>query len=220
LQQEDMMSNINFEWLKENLKNEQVIFDIGCADMYDTIILKNEFPQNKIFAFECSRKFSTQNIQKAKKYDITYFDGAVGEYDGKTFFYPSKSLRQEDWPWSGSTLQPTKNLLTSEWEWDQPYEVDTISLNLFCERHSIIPDFIHIDAQGAEYSIFKSLKHEYRPKIIWTEISEFQNYASGVTADDFYVLMKTLGYKEHHRAMHDSLFVLDTYDFTEYTEKR
>jgi hypothetical protein len=35
------MGNFNFDWLKENFKNDNIFFDIGCANMSESLKIKN-----------------------------------------------------------------------------------------------------------------------------------------------------------------------------------
>lgn len=201
------MSEFNIEWAKQVLPENSVIFDIGCADMWDSIQFRNAFPKSKIYAFECADSWKNENIERAKYHDINYFHYAVSDADGTESFFPSKMLKNEPWPWSGSILEPDAPLLNQEWVWDTPVIVNSISLNTFCEKHKIIPKLIHIDAQGAEFKIFKNMKECYLPDIIWTEISSIQLYKTNITYNDFKKLMLQKEYKQIYEDKDDSLFV-------------
>lgn len=208
--------SMNLNWLKQNLEEDCVIFDIGCANMDDTLKYKNLFENPKLYAFECNRSWKSQNIITAREHNINYFHAAVSDDDKQVVFYPSDTLNDESWPWSGSIFAPTESLLTDQWRWAESYTVNSISLNTFCKIHNVCPDFIHIDAQGAEYSIFKNLEEKNKPKIIWAEITEFTNYATGVTYEEFVLMMNGLGYDEKFKSNCDSLFTLKSFSTTDY----
>ena len=210
------MSNINFDWIEENVKSTSVIFDIGCADMHDTVIFKQKLPLTKIYAFECEAHWQIKNHQVAIDNNIYYFNKAVTDFDGEIFFYPSEQLDGMDWKWSGSTSAPSKELLNHRWRWGAPYAIKSVSLNTFCNEYNIIPDFIHVDAQGAEYNIFKDMNNDIRPQIIWTEISEFHMYNTGVSYDDFKKLLESKDYIELYKSNNDALYVLSTLKVTPY----
>ena len=96
------MSNLNLNWLSNNLTNNPIIFDIGCADMHDTIKIKNKISNGIFYAFECSSTWKEQNLKTALKNDINYFHMAMSDIIGTLTFYPSDVLDGQEWPWSGS----------------------------------------------------------------------------------------------------------------------
>lgn len=213
------MSNINLNWLTNNISNPSpIIFDIGAADLTDSITFKNIMPSAELYAFECAEYWKPQNLLRSEQHNINYFHMAISDVSGFDTFYPSETLKDQKWPWSGSTCKPTHHLLTNDWVWGDQYTVPCITLNDFCETNNIIPDFIHIDAQGAEYKIFKHLKKEYKPRIIWSEISEFGHYDTKVTYNLFCNMMRELGYIEYCKDGPDSLFIISGEHFTEYTK--
>lgn len=211
------MSNLNLEWLQENFAGKHItVFDIGCADMYDTLRMKGALPDATFYAFECANCWLEQNLVTSKIHNIHYVHAAISNVDSKIPFYPSLMRYEENWPWSGSTIIPGNDLLVNHWEWGEPYVVNSIKLSTFC--NNISPDIVHIDAQGAEYNIFSHLGN-CRPSAIWTEISEFSSYDTGITYNEFYNLMTSLGYIEKFNNDYDALYVLSTASLTQYHEK-
>lgn len=211
------MSSLNLSWLRENMPNDPVIFDIGCADLHDTIQIKNTVPSSTVFAFECSNNWPN-NGNRALEHGINYFNMAMSDSEGVLNFYPSGTLDGQTWPWSGSVCSPAEPLINDRWTWQQPYQVKSTTLNSFCKEHGIKPDFIHIDAQGAEYKIFLNLDPNNRPLAIWAETTEFQCYNTGVTLGQFNELMSSLGYNEFYKGPSDSLYVLNGTSLTAYEE--
>lgn len=211
------MSNLNLNWLKNNIAVNPVIFDIGCADMYDTINIKNSIHNAALYAFECSEIWRERNYVTAANNAIHYQHVALSDNDDSVFFYPSDSLDGQDWPWSGSTCSPGSNLLNERWNWGEKYLVPCITLNKFCIENNVFPNVIHIDVQGAEYKVFKNLDTKIRPQIIWAEISEFHMYETETSYAEFKNLMLSYGYEEKYKDNYDALYVLAGHTITEYT---
>jgi FkbM family methyltransferase len=209
------MSNFNIQWLKENLQANATIFYIGAAGLTETISFRQHFSDATIHAFECSTYWVEKHpiLNMAKQHNIQYHQLAVSDVDGEVSFYQSEKNNDETWPVSSSIFEPTENI--EFLSFSIPVTVNSTRLDTFCEKHGVHPDFIHIDAQGAEHAIFSAIG-KYKPKIIWTEISEFHNYETGVTYQNFYDLMIELGYKKLVQDGPDELYVLANYSVTEY----
>ena len=210
------MSHLNLNWLADNLNKNPVIFDIGCADMYDTVKIRQKLPGGTYYAFECSNVWRAKNLKTAEEHHIKYFHKAMSDTEGVLTFYPSEMLDGTEWPWSGSICKPGPKLRNPRWTWGNNYIVESITLNTFCNTHHIHPDFIHIDVQGAEHKVFAALNHSLRPSIVWVEISEFHMYETGTTYEHFLKLMTSLGYQEKFKDNCDALYVLNQFQVTEY----
>lgn len=210
------MSEFNIEWAKQVFNNECVIFDIGCADLHDTLKFRQAFPEATIFAFECENDWKERNFIVSKETNINYFHVAVSDVDGIVDFYPTDTFDNQKWRWSGSIMKPGNELYNERWTWGKSYEVGAISLNTICKTHNIKPDLIHIDAQGAEYSIFKNIDKENCPSVIWAEVSEFHRYETGVTYEEFCLMLNGYGYEERFKNAHDSLFILKDFKTINY----
>jgi FkbM family methyltransferase len=209
------MLGINHNWLKDNFVNP-VIFDIGCADLNDTIGLRQTFPNSTIHAFECLDFFKESNERNAKTYNINYHHLAVSDIDESITFYPSLELRGEYWPWSGSICEPDKHLTQdAKWKWDKAITVPSKSLVTLCNDLNVNPDVIILDTQGAEYKILKNI-NLIKPSVIWAEVSEFHLYKTGVTYKKFNSMLELNGYREVFTNKSDSLYVNNLMQFTDY----
>jgi len=209
------MTTFNTDWLQENFSAEHnVIFDIGCADLHDSVNLLDK-TNGQVFAFECNPVWKEKNLERAKKLDrLNYFHCGISNVDGTENFVPSHSLKGQEWNWSGSLCPPTDNLKTDEWKWKDPVSVTVRSIDSICLEHQLVPNFIHIDAQGAEYKIFKDMVA--RPFAIWCEVSEFENYETGITEKDFHTMMFSKGYNLKHTQDENVLYVLKNTNLTNY----
>jgi FkbM family methyltransferase len=212
------MSNLNLTWLASNLNSNAIIFDIGAADLTDTVCIKSNISSAIVYAFECSALFEKQNKVVAANHDINYFHTAISDMVGTLTFYPSKMLNGKTWPWSGSICKPGFGLLNEQWQWGETYTVQSTTLESFCIQNNVSPDFIHIDVQGAEYKVFSAIG-SFRPTIVWAEISEFHQYDTGTTYDNFKNLMSLLGYQEKFKDNYDALYILNNFIATDYTSK-
>jgi FkbM family methyltransferase len=202
------MSDLNIDFLVNNFYDKKInFFNIGCSNLGDTIDFKNYLPNAKFYAFECNEKFRESNTSTAIKHGINYFHYALSDTEGKILFYPSDTLNgQKDWNISSSTLKPIPtehfNLTYGE-----PYFVESIMLDKFCNENNISPDFIHIDAEGAEYKILSKLG-DYRPYCIWSEICAFDvYYESGNSYEDFDNLLYGYGYIKLFSSNNDALYI-------------
>ncbi len=211
------MGNFNFDWLKENFKNDNIFFDIGCANMSESLKIRNIFPKAIICAFECCDYWKNKNEIIANEYKINYSHVALSDINGTILFYPSNTLKGEKWPWSGSICAPDKPLINDRWEWGDSYLVESMTLETYCNKTKYYPDFLWIDAQGAEQKILSAMGN-IRPKAIWAETSEFNMYVTNTDYENFLNFMDSLGYTEHFKDIHDSLFVLKNSNVKEYVK--
>ena len=210
------MSNLNLTWLSNNLKDNAIVFDIGAANLHDSLRIKEILPSGTFYAFECASYWELHNKQVSVEHGINYYHMAMSDTVGTLTFYPSAILDGQEWPWSGSVCEPGPNLLNERWKWGEEYTVSSTTLKSFCAEYNVIPDFIHIDVQGAEYKVFSNIGN-LRPSIIWAEISEFHQYKTGTTYEDFKNLMNSLEYQEKYRDGCDALYVLNNFVVTDYT---
>ena len=80
----------NFIQYIENKNDNFIIFDIGSRDCIQSIEFYNNFPNAKIYAFECNPNTLDICKKNIEKYidRITLIEGAVCDYDGTIKFYP------------------------------------------------------------------------------------------------------------------------------------
>lgn len=211
------MTAINIQWLKQNFVEPICIFDIGCADIgSDTMMFSDMFPNSIIYAFECANCWKENNIRLAAlRNNINYYHVAMAGHSDGVSFYPSMSNHDKEWLWSGSIYKPGQYLNKIGLEFGEPYIVPSVTLDEFCNEQNVIPNFIHIDAQGAEYSIFKNMK--IRPQVIWAEISAFHLYDTDTTYSEFNDMMISYGYEQKYLDNNDTLYIRNDLNFTDYS---
>lgn len=204
------MSDFNIAWLKENLSDENLkIFDIGCADLSDSIRFRRYFPSSKIYSFECAPIWQDNNQILCKNYNIEYFEYAISNKSGHEIFYPTVVRATDDMSRYAGTLRPDlcDNLYYRDVIFQDPIIVKTITINDFCKHMNVIPDFLHVDAEGMDLVILSNLDLEFLPKLMWAEVDILDN--------QLHTEIKNKGFRSYNYGF-DMLFVREDVSVTEY----
>ena len=154
-----------------------VAFDVGADDGFHGISFALTNPKINVFAFEPikgSKKRILKNLKKVEEffgvkisnYKIT--NAAISDFKGNTTFYETKYK-------VGSSLLKPKKKLSKFWTRSEDYLIKTVrkglkvrkkykvkvlTLESFCKKNSIkIINYLHIDAQGNDLKVIKSLKN-------------------------------------------------------------
>jgi FkbM family methyltransferase len=207
------MSELSLPWLSENFLKNNVIFDVGCADMGDTVTWKSLLPDNTYYAFECSQAWKEHNEHTAAQLGINYFHVAMSDHCDGVQFYPSDKCDGKEWHWSGTTFEPghLDNL-----QWGSPYTVASTTLNEFCKTHDITPDLVHIDVEGGEFAVLNNMDPTVRPKAIWAEICILSLHNTNTNYDKFNAMMLSQGYTQIYISTQDALYVRHDVSLTKY----
>lgn len=138
-------------YIPNKLEN-YVIFDIGSRDCLQSIEFYHNFPNSKIYAFECNPNTINSCKKNIEKYKdrITLIEEAVCDYDGEINFYP---------------IDSKKNI--TSWVDGNPgvsslFKANIIkkchTLNTIIKKYNIEKlDIIWMDLQGAELLALKGL---------------------------------------------------------------
>ncbi len=207
------MSEVNFKWISKMFGDKPIIiFDIGCANMEDTVNFKKNSKDSIIYAFDCNDFWIKLNTKLAIENGIHYFHCAFADKNGEIDFTPS--LMQGTWlhPFSGSIYSPI-NLHGKTY--GEPIKTQCTTIDSFCDNFNVCPDFIHIDTEGAEYIIFQHMNN-YKPKLIWAETCGMYEYNTGKTGHDLAKLLVSLGYTEIYTGLGDSLYRRNDFETTQY----
>lgn len=168
------------------------IFDIGCCEGEDSIRLKKQFPNSRIFSFEPLPSNVIKIKKNLKRYGLSQknlYLIAFGDNDGKAVFYvssghPDHLPKLKDWDYgnkSSSLLPPKKHKEVLRWvKFKQKISVSTRRLDSFCQQHSIDKiDFIYLDVQGAELMVLRGAGNFIkRIGAIWLEVEAVELYAN------------------------------------------
>ena len=176
-------------FIKENLNNESVFFEIGSHFGVDT----KEFINitKNLHCFEPDHR----NIQMFKQLNLPVIlnEYAISDIDGISKFYLSSGnvyeskygptnnelVNQNDWSASSSLMVPKNHTVKTPWvKFENTIEVKTKKIETYCLENKIEKiDFIWMDVQGAELNIIKGMG-EFKDKInyIYTEYSDEELY--------------------------------------------
>lgn len=96
-----------------------------------------------------------------------FFQIAIAGKTGKRKFYKLNTQR------NSSLLEPNLKVWKKYNNWERALiqsidEISVISLDDFCEKYEVCPDYIILDTQGTEYEILKNFS--YLDKVIGIEI--------------------------------------------------
>lgn len=164
-------------------KSQPVIFEIGCADGIDTQEFIEVFgPEVILHCFEPDPRNVDIFLNGGERVCKPHFTGpvsggniflnqkAVGDKDGKVFFYQTTTI------YSSSLKEPNENLRRTWPEIDikDKLEIDAVRLDTYVQEAGIeMIDFIWADVQGAEDLMIKGGKETFKNKVkyLYTEYS-------------------------------------------------
>jgi len=219
------MSCFNTQWILDNFDQTEsfTYFEVGTAQIVpgDSTICKlhQAFPGGKFYGFEGAEIWHETNEIIAKRLGIQYISSVVGDIDGEILFYPSLTQDGKEHHWSSSIFELGDGSKNCGKVYGEPYVVSCLKLETFCKTLNVVPDFIHIDAEGAEFKIFQNIG-KYKPKCIWTEISSYPHYNTGTTFQEFNSLLEKLGYIRIFTTARgdDALYCRTDFKTTQYIE--
>ena len=193
-----------------SLANAKVIFDIGAYDFSDSKKFLSLNPECVVYAFEASpgnyRSYSGHcaNEIRLKTYNI-----AISDTNEPALFYDSGddvNTRR----FSGSLLLPTSKLKENKvFNFNEQGEyVPCFTVEKFCKENNISSiDFMHIDAQGAEYKIVSKIE-TILPKFIFAETCEYETYEDSHSKKYLDNLLASKGYTVLKEFTYDTLYGL------------
>jgi FkbM family methyltransferase len=181
-------------YITSNVREGQTVMDIGANKAgYLYFLLKQIGEKGKAIAFEPQTNLF-QYITKIKKLfdwsNLTVEHLAVSDEDGVAILYipGDKAANHSTMGATISRHTLRQELLTTE-------GVNSETLDMYCDKNKIVPDFIKIDVEGNELKVLEggleTLK-QYRPKILM-EIDA--RYVGEEMAEETFRFMHWLKYK-------------------------
>lgn len=203
-----------FEFLQSLLTgiDDKVIIDIGAADLSHSVTFRKIFSDAKIYSVEPDKYYDRVNDENSKAFDINLTKGVISDKNGRVLFYPSTSYgKMPVWPGSGSIYKPNHEVIEKKYNglcFDETgYEVESYTWRGFLSLKGIKKvDWLHIDAQGAEFDIINNIT-ECHPQYIWAETCEFDTYFTGKTEADFNEMITEKGYISVYKTDADTFYV-------------
>ena len=156
------------EYILTTVKKGDTVFDIGAHKGGYLYFFQQQIGQTgTVFAFEPqsllnSYLISLQTLLKWENVCIEH--SAISDYSGKAIL----SIPHN----KGKRSSPCATIIQSQMDFTirKKEEVDTITLDDYCRKHRIHPDFLKVDVEGNELSVFKGAREiltQYRPKILF-----------------------------------------------------
>ncbi len=176
------------EFINKEIKNGDVVLDLGANIGYFTLILaKLVGPNGKVFAFEPdpgNLALLEKNIKLNNLHNVILVPKAVSNETGKVQLY----LYGDDKP-----RTTTSNLQNSH----QSIEVESTTLDDYFKDYNGQIDFIKIDIEGAEGKAIQgasSLLEKNKNLKMVVEFSPFHLKASGIGAEEHLNLLSKHGF--------------------------
>jgi FkbM family methyltransferase len=183
-------------YLYETIKPGQTVLDIGAhKGGYLYIMLGLVGEKGKVVAFE-PQSLLFNYISKMKRIlcwdNVTIEHIALADKEAETtLFIPTNNISKKSAPGATIVNYGERNDIGFT------ENVATDSIDHYCAKHNIAPDFLKIDVEGSEMNVFKggiNTLQKYKPRIIAEVDKSFVGEEKVLETVDF---LKGLGYKAY-----------------------
>ena len=166
-------SRVTYEMITDNIKDVNVIFDVGCYDGGDSVRFKYWFPDSQVHAFEASTELY-KNMKRQP--DIFYNNYIVCDSEGEKDF---NIIKLNGKVYAASSIYEVsdhfKNCFSSL-EISGKEKVKCITIDSYCEINNIQQiDFMQVDVEGASVDVLMGMKN-IKPKLIYLEKENNDKY--------------------------------------------
>jgi FkbM family methyltransferase len=199
------------EYIRRNVRRGDTVFDIGAHKAgYLYFFLEQLGTTGKIYAFEPQSvlyKYLLKLKQLFAWNNVTLESAAVSDTPGKALLcIPANHGRHSS---------PCATIIESNvfFNYQLKEEVKTIPLDEYCTHLKLAPDFIKVDVEGNEFSVFRGAENilrRYRPKILFESEARFVGGENVLATFDF---LKHIGYKGNF-IMNDAIHPIADFDIS------
>lgn len=166
--------------LAEFIPDNITIVEGGAFHGNDTTQMARAWPNSTIYSFEPIPELFAQLTENTNRYpNIHPINRALAETNGTATFWPSENPKKPGLhAQAGSLLKPKERLTRSKIKFNDPIEVETISLDSWAKQTGIERiDFLWLDLQGYELPVLQGAKG-LLPHIsyIYTEVNFIEAY--------------------------------------------
>ncbi len=173
------------------LKEGDTVFDIGAHVGYYSVLASDLVGEKgHVYSFEPTpRTFNNLQENASHKKNITPYNKAILDKETTIDFF--------DYGPKYSAFNSFKKRVAEEIVFRNDAEkisVQTLSIDKFCKTHNVSPDFIKIDAEGAEYLILQAMEFvlENNKPVISIEVSTQKEWLVGL--HEAYKIFKKYNY--------------------------
>jgi FkbM family methyltransferase len=179
---------ITTKLISESVKDGMVVFDLGANIGIFTVLLSKLVGKNgQVYAFEPDPELNEilkQNVENNNLQNVFVYSYAISDQSKKSKF-------------SINHKQDGDNRLNSSTMTQDMVDVETITLDEFCKKNNILPDFLKMDIQGSEPKAIRGMKNTLRNCSKIKIISEFYPDAIidvGDSPNEFLEMLNKLGF--------------------------
>jgi FkbM family methyltransferase len=164
--------------MKRFLPAAPIVVEVGAHIGVDTSAMARLWREGRIYAFEPIPNLYRQLVDRVRRYDnVRTYQLALGTHSGEVAMNVS-SGRSDG---SSSLLTPLEHLeFHPDVTFEETITVHATTLDEWTNEHSVKPDLLWLDAQGAELHILQSATSALSSaSAIYTEVSIVENYSGG-----------------------------------------
>lgn len=200
-------SAFNPAWLAEAGIKPGVIVDLGSFDGGDALRLARAFPAARVVTVEADPTRHGVVAALLAGTGIEVVHAAACETDGPVPWYPAEVggvVDSQGSLYRRSARAQRRHGFVRQAE--TPVWVPGLRFETLMDRLGIASvDLLHMDIEGAEGAVIRSLGH-HRPRMIFTE-ARTGYFENGATAADTHAALTRLGYRRAMRLGVDSLYL-------------
>ncbi len=170
-----------FNQLKTIIPDNITIIEGGAFRGHDTIAMAQTWPNSTIYTFEpVPELFNVLKDNTSKFANIHCFNLALSKTNGTAQFWPSENPKRNGiHSQAGSLLQPKERLKWSNIKFNEPFQVQTITLDTWANQNNIgHVDFLWLDLQGFELPVMQAAPNIMQQvKYLYTEVHFVEAYS-------------------------------------------
>jgi FkbM family methyltransferase len=182
-------------YIQQHVKKGDTVFDIGAhKGGYLYFFLEQLSESGRVYAFEPQSLLYKYLLKLQHLFsweNVVIESAAVSHLQGKAMLCVPHN--------NGRHSSPCATIIENHFFQDYQFseEVNTISLDNYCFEQGIVPDFLKVDVEGNELSVFmgaESILRSYKPKILFECEARFIGKQNVLKTFDFLLDIGYRGY--------------------------